>query len=179
VKSDAGLDVAAVRALLDKQSITEVIYRFSRAADRGDLDLMARSYHSGATEDHGAFAGPADDFMEWCRKGWESGVLVDSSHVVTNVLVELDGDGAHVESYFLVHQTWKTRHGLLDDVYGGRYIDRFERRDGEWRIVMRRCVYDWGRADPVTDDAWFRRLRGDYVFGTRDRTDLSYRRPPS
>jgi hypothetical protein len=168
------IDVAAVCALLDKQAITEVIYRFSRAADRGDMELMALSYHEGATDDHGAFAGPAEEFMEWCRKGWEAGVLVDSNHVVTNVLIELHGDAADVESYFLVHQTWKTRGELLDDILGGRYLDRFERREGEWRLVRRRCVYDWGRADQVKDNAWFRRLPGDYVLGTRDRTDLSY-----
>jgi hypothetical protein len=169
------VDTAAVRALLDKQAITEVIYRFSRAADRGDLELMAGSYHPGATDDHGAFAGPAEDFMEWCRRGWETGVLVDTNHVVTNVLVDLSGDAADVESYFLVHHTWKTRDGLLDDLLGGRYIDRFERRNGDWRIVARRCVYDWGRADSVTDNAWFRRLPGDYVMGTRGRDDISYR----
>ncbi len=30
-----------------------------------------------------------------------------------------------------------------DTCVGGRYLDRLERRDGEWRISARAMLYDW------------------------------------
>ena len=29
--------------------------------------------------------------------------------------------------------------------YGGRYLDEFERRDGEWRISKRTYILDWSK----------------------------------
>jgi SnoaL-like protein len=173
---EPAVDPLELRALLDKQAITEVLYRFSRAVDREDLDLMRTIFHEDATDDHGVFIGSATDFVEYVQRGWASGILAGSNHVVTNVLIDLDGDVAHVESYFFAHHTWKGRHVMLDDFLGGRYLDRFERRDGVWRIAARRCVWDWGRSDPSTEDSWTHRLRGDYTFGVRGPDDPSYER---
>jgi hypothetical protein len=54
---------------------------------------------------------------------------------------------------------------------GARYIDRFERRDGEWRIARRVAVIDWyvtgSRGAPSAHlDAFLR--------GRRDRADPVY-----
>jgi hypothetical protein len=57
---------------------------------------------------------------------------------------------------------------------GGRYIDRLERRNGEWRIVAREVVIEWVCAADSTSS----RFSADpYPDGTWDRSDLSYRRP--
>lgn len=37
----------------------------------------------------------------------------------------------------------------VDFVPTGRYLDRYERRDGEWRIAERHIAIDWQRTDPV------------------------------
>jgi hypothetical protein len=176
---DTDLDggAAAIRTLLAERAITAVLYRFARAVDRKDIELLASVYHDGATDDHGAFSGSAEEFVRWVRKGWATGVLVGSNHVVTNVMIDFDrsGEVASVESYFLAHHSWRGADGDLDDFLGGRYLDRFELRDGEWRIAARRCVWDWGRTMPVTEDAWFRRVRGTYTWGTSGPDDPSYR----
>ena len=59
----------------------------------------------------------------------------------------------------------------------GRYVDRLERRDGAWRIAVRRCTVDVVlRADAsVMKTEAFGRF--GMIKGTRDRTDLSYNRP--
>ena len=66
---------------------------------------------------------------------------------------------------------------------GGRYIDRFERRNGEWRIALRRVARDW-RFD--ADASQFKlhagpdgKLQDEEGFpaSMRDHTDLSYQRP--
>jgi hypothetical protein len=174
--ADQEIESSDIRNLIDKQEITEVLGRFSRAVDRQDLELLATVYHEGATDDHGAFSGPAEDFIDWVRRGWATGLLASSNHVVTNVLVELGPgpDSASVESYFFAHHTWKAKDGALDDFLGGRYLDRFERRNGMWGILSRRCVWDWGRTSPATEETWLTRVPGDYTFGVPARSDASY-----
>jgi hypothetical protein len=58
-------------------------------------------------------------------------------------------------------------------VLGGRYVDRFERRDGEWRIAARITVHDWSRIDPVTENF---EHAGRFRQGTRSTDDPVYRK---
>ena len=60
-------------------------------------------------------------------------------HHITTQTVEIDGDTAHAESYILGVLTRKGD-GEVSDIAGGRYLDRLERRDGEWRIRARRGI---------------------------------------
>jgi len=39
------------------------------------------------------------------------------------------------------------------NMYGGRYLDTYEKRDGEWRISSRRYIMDWTMAMPDQPDA--------------------------
>ena len=83
------------------------------------------------------------------------------------------GDTAHAESYC----QWV--HRLQDDhtvtVGGGRYIDRLERRDGAWRIAVRRLVLDYAFTTEGTVHGT--PTHEAYPKGTWDRRDLSYERP--
>ena len=56
---------------------------------------------------------------------------------------------------------------------GGRYIDRFEKRNGEWKIALRRLVMDWR----IEADATVWAKRSTQTVGTWDKSDLSYVRP--
>jgi hypothetical protein len=38
---------------------------------------------------------------------------------------------------------------MCDVVCTGRFYDLLEERDGRWGIVLRRCIYDKDRIDPV------------------------------
>lgn len=61
----------------------------------------------------------------------------------------------------------------------GRYIDRLERRDSQWRIVVRRSTVEgMFLADARVLQSPFFAEQG-YLVGTRDRTDISYDRPLS
>ena len=84
-------------------------------------------------------------------------------HMTGQMLIELDGDRATGEIYFHAWHRRDAGEGLQDLQIAGRYLDRYERRDGRWAIVHRREVVDWTRTDPAADD-WFDRtpaaLRG-------------------
>ena len=57
---------------------------------------------------------------------------------------------------------------------GGRYLDRLERRDGEWRFALRRLLMDW--SFQVPRDGWLGE-DWDKACGARDHSDASYQRP--
>ena len=74
---------------------------------------------------------------------------------MTNHWIEIEGDAAVGESYVIAYQ--QTAGEAPQDVMtGGRYIDRYERRDGEWKISHRTFVMDWTTSSPDQgfDGAW-------------------------
>lgn len=155
-----------------KQKIYEALVKYCRGVDRLDPDLIRSVYHPGANDNHGGFNGPVEEFVDWVL-GNHMGKVEVCSHYVSNVLIEVDGDVAHSESYIIAYHR-KSTNGLTYDMAGwGRCLDRFELRDGEWRIADRVVMYDKGRMDPVPSE-WGGAMTEDLVRGARDRTDLSY-----
>lgn len=136
----------ALQALIDKQAITEVLLRYSRAIDRRDADLLRRIYWPDAIDDHAVFQGNVEEFIAYAFPFME-GVI--SQHVVTNILIDLTGpDEAFSECYFAAFHDFPSEDGRLERVVGGRYLDRHERRDGEWRISQRTLAIDWYNERP-------------------------------
>ena len=104
------------------------------------------------------------------------GAQTTHQHIITNHTCELDGDTAHCETYWLFAGVDRNTGGL--SLGGGRYIDRMAKRDGEWRIVARKCVPDWGGApteSTVSPEA--RAMLAQSGKVARDATDCSYERP--
>jgi len=175
--------------LADESAIRIVVYRYARAVDRMDEELLRSCYHPDAIDDHGPYKGSIDGFIDWVMPvlaGFES-----TTHFIGNHLIEIEGDTAWAESYCLaLHRTWSTDHEPASDILGNaRYVDRFERRNGEWRIAHRVVVRDPGRKDVVTQEFPVgrrseRKAAGVRAFplerpgtdGRRDRTDISYDR---
>jgi len=149
-----------VRELLDKQAITEVLYRYSRAVDRGDEGLLRDCYHDDAVEDHGgAFLGPASDYIAAVRPALNGDRLM--THTVTNVLIELTGaDLALSECYYLSFARYPVADPPFETLTLARAIDRFERRDGVWRIASRKLRWEWNREQPIAE-TWARGGIGD------------------
>jgi hypothetical protein len=140
-----------VEELIARQEITDVLHRYCRAVDRQDPDLLRSVYHPDATDDHGVYSGPVDGLVAFMLNDG----LEMIHHAISNIVIERDGDVAKVECY----------------------LDRVERRDGEWRIAHRHVVYDWGRIEPATQ-AWWDTLPGNWTFGSRDRDDPDYTEGP-
>jgi hypothetical protein len=174
VNESATVDVAALQAqvqrLLDREAIWDCVYRYARGLDRHDREIFESAYHPDAIDHHGSFLGRRDEFVPWgldlLASEWDT-----HTHFITNNRVDIEGDVAYSESYVLFAQ--RRRDGNVMDIGGGRYIDRLERRDGEWRISARELVLDWtGRTESVVfaDVA-------TYPTGRWDREDVSYRRP--
>lgn len=165
---------AAVQQLLDKQAIAEVLYRRARAGDRADAELAHTCYHPGATERHGTFDGLATEFIDLVSftRPKPGSPIRGMLHIVTNILCDFDDEThAFVECY---HVAWVQMTNGDDAVIGGRYLDRFEKRDERWAIVHRDVIFDWSRIDPETEKFWDRHPAAAFLFGRRGEDDPLY-----
>ncbi len=83
----------------------------------------------------------------------------------------MDGDTAGSEAYFIAHHRSRVPDSELPTIValGGRYLDRFEKRDGDWRLVHRILVKDWQDTRPYSDV----RVKA-YKVARADRDDPSY-----
>lgn len=157
--------------LLDKQAIGEVLVRYCRGIDRCDPAVLASVYWPGARDNHGVYDGPAEGFIDFVLALLKT--MKATSHCIGNVAIGLDGDRARGETYFTAHHIRDGEAGPDDHVVGGRYLDLFEKRQGEWRILDRLVVFDWDQAQP-----WTPRFAdpAGRTFGGRWPDDVSYRR---
>jgi hypothetical protein len=132
-----------LRQVIDKQQITETIYRYCRAIDTDDRDTILSAWHPEASVAYeGIFEGTIVEFVDWVIQGHRD--VERSSHQTANVVIDLDGDRARSETYI----TACLRKPDRDTVARGRYIDVWVRFDNGWRIAQRRYENDMTQVTP-------------------------------
>jgi hypothetical protein len=145
---------AALQVLLDKQEITELLTRYLRSVDRGDVATLRSCYLPGATEDHGGlFSGPAEQYIDSITASLTH-PRARTSHNLTNLLIEVDGDTATAESYCITFARIKADGAYYHSFTGARMIDRLERRPGDpstWGIAHRQLLWDWNHDAPAAE----------------------------
>lgn len=181
-------DAYSPQRIADRLAIQDVLYRWCRAIDRLDFDEIRAVFHPDAIDQHGPYNGGVDGLIEWIRQRHRT--IPFSMHQIGNILVEFAGpDLALAETYIRTVQRYPAQaaaslaqlagegaqtgfeHGA-DLLTCSRYVDRFERRAGQWRILRRTVVHDWKQvvavpADPpVPQPGW--------AAGRRDRQDPLY-----
>ena len=141
----------ALATLLDKQAITEVLYRYCRGCDRADEEMLRSCFHPDSQHRHGSFTGTSADFCTLAMQIVTP--LLACKHMLSNVLIQVAGDEASSEAHYLAYHRGVIRDSgeEEDRITGGRYLDRFERRNGEWRIVSRLGLIDLERYQPPAD----------------------------
>jgi len=130
-----------VTNLIDREKIRACLARLSRGEDRRDAGLLKGCYWPEATDDHGVFAGTAEEFIAWVVPGMPS--IPVTLHTLGQSLVELRGLVAKAETHVTAYHRIDMNGEHRDIVIGGRYLDRMEKRGEEWRIVHRTMLYDW------------------------------------
>jgi hypothetical protein len=131
---------AELRVLLDKQAITEVLHRYCIALDSKDRELGYSVWHPDGTAAYeGMFEGLGRDFIDFGMAGHETALPV-SSHQLTNIVVDVDGDTATSVSYVTAVSSMAGTDRLY--TIRGRYNDTWSRRDGVWAIDERRFATD-------------------------------------
>jgi len=185
----------ALQRLLDKDAISDVLMRYARGIDRLDVDLFRTVFWDDGGFEDGIVEGPAKEFISSLLGDAVRNMFAVTQHFVSNIRIEFDGaELAFVESYFLAFHLLKPDEATLNAILGprrmqqmggdygrsyelyvaGRYFDRFERRENQWRIKKRRFVSDWTSSAP---DSGLGRdgFAGLWkLWGSRDRADPSY-----
>lgn len=161
-----------VQYLKDRQAILDCLVREARGRDRHDAELTRSCYWDDGADEHGPVVTPGPEYGDKANAGHRA-AFAGNSHNLTNHACEIEGDVANCETYVMG--------GLLSldektcKIALGRYVDRLERRDGEWRIKLRRCLIDMVAEG---DASWLKSAAvSGFLKGLRSRTDVSYQRP--
>jgi 3-phenylpropionate/cinnamic acid dioxygenase small subunit len=138
-----------LQQLVDEAAIRKVLVRYARAIDRMDWDLLRTCYHPDAVDDHGLYCGDIEGFIDLLRE--KLALDESTTHFIGNQEIDIEGDVAFTETACVArHRRAAVGDTPASDYFGFlRYCDRFERRDGEWRIAHRVVVYEPGRVDDV------------------------------
>jgi SnoaL-like domain len=159
-----------LQEMLDHHEIRKLLATYCHACDRADEALMAGTYTGADSfDDHGLVraAGP-----EYARQmtALVVGRTEAVSHILGQSLIKVDGDSAVAETFFLgLMRLLPGEDGIQRlNQLAGRFVDRFERRDGTWKIRHRTCVRDTSITLRVEED-----MQATYgmVAGTRDADD--------
>lgn len=135
----------------DRQAITDCMYLYTRGIDRADAALLAEVFWPDAQIHGELFSGGPEDFIAFSVPGglrnWER-----MTHLITNSVIRIDGDRAAAEScfygYHVAHGDGRSDVPPGDLVICGRYLDRFARREDEWRLIEKTILFDWYREYP-------------------------------
>lgn len=135
-----------VAELKDRSEIHQCLMAYSRAVDRLDRDLLLSVYHPDAVDDHGVFVGSPVEFADWVID-MHTRTHLSHQHCQFNCTIDLDGDTAHTETYYMF--IGMNREGDPLTMTGGRYLDRLEKRAGRWAIAERICLRDWAQLKDI------------------------------
>jgi hypothetical protein len=163
-----------IRYLMDRTAVLDCISAHSRGHDRHDAELITDAYHPDGVDEHGNAVNAGPEYAAWINPVHAAGSQTHTHNITTHTC-EIDGDTAHCESYVLV--CLLNHDGVTARVISGRYLDRLEKREGEWKIAVRRSTVElMFTADASSLQTQLFKEQG-YPRGTRDRRDLSYLRP--
>jgi hypothetical protein len=132
-----------------ERAIRRRLLDYCRGIDRCDAALVASVYFDDATDDHGGFKGLGKDFAQYAterlRQHAES-----TQHVIGDSIIDFDDERtAQVETPVLAVHRCVGADGPYLERFGGRYLDTFECRGGDWRISRRVLTWDWDAKERV------------------------------
>ena len=164
--------VAGLERLLAKDAIRDLSTAYARGLDRWDAALMRSAFHADATVDYGFYQGSALAFVDWAQDLLKTHRA--NQHMMGQVAIDFDGeDRAFGEVYMFAYHRVIEGGAETDMIIAGRYADRYDRRDGVWRIAHRAEIVDWGSTAPASD-GFLAALGG--IMGARGEADLTSRR---
>ena len=166
-----------------EHAIKNALQQYCRGVDRRDFERVRSAYHTDAEDHHGPYNGNVDGLIQWMTRRHEG--VAQSMHLLGNCIIDWRSDTlALVETYCVTYQRLKADGGsAMSDVgltVGGsgqqtqvrcRYLDRFEKRNGHWKIAHRVVAYDSLLLEDAPAQSPF---AGDMQLSTRGRDDPLY-----
>jgi hypothetical protein len=138
---------------IDEDTLYALLVRYARGLDRWDAELVLSVFHPDAVLYCGGYSGSAVELHRAILDGARQ--PIGGQHVITNALFDVRGDSADGECYFVARRAGVGNRRIAGEVDAqppgpsfpiervGRFVDRYERRDGAWRVATRRVVLEW------------------------------------
>lgn len=185
--ADAASTVASLQARLeqfeDREAIVDGLQRYIRGIDRHDKELVRSVFWPEAKIDLGTPMG-REEYVD--REEASLATYAAHQHHITGQTFDIQGNRAHVESYVFFIAVPRDTSGdtvgpatpgralttQKTQLGSGRYLELWEKRGGEWKILIREYVHDLNTFSE-SDDYCARRP----CLGRWDKKDLSYQRP--
>ena len=145
MSTQIGLESA--HGVLDRILIRELVENWVMWRDAGDWERFATVWHDDGWMTATWFQGPARDFIDVSRHGFEHGVSI--LHFLGGFTCDLEGSRAIAQTKMTINQRATVDDVVVDVVCTGRFYDFIERRDDRWGIVRRQPIYEKDRMDPV------------------------------
>jgi hypothetical protein len=131
----------------DRLAIVEVVHNWALWRDAGDWERFRTVWHDDGWMTATWFQGPAREFIEVSKAGFEKGVSI--LHFLGGSAVDVARTRAIAQTKMTISQRGPCEGALVDVVCTGRFYDFFEKRAGRWAIVRRQPIYEKDRMDPV------------------------------
>jgi SnoaL-like domain len=133
--------------LFDRLAIREVIENWALYRDAGDWDRFKTVWHRDGYMMATWFQGTAAEFIRVSRKGFNAGVSI--LHFLGGSAIDLNGDRAIAQTKMTISQRAPVDGTMCDVLCTGRFYDFFEMRRDQWKIVLRRLIYEKDRIDVI------------------------------
>ena len=133
--------------VLDKLAIRELIENWALFRDSLMWDRFRTVWHKDGQMWSTWFQGSAEDFIKVSIKGYENGVRV--VHGLHGMTIDLKGKRAIAQTKMTIAQRGVVDGEPCEVTCAGRFYDFLEKRKGKWGIVLRRCIYEKDRLDPI------------------------------
>lgn len=161
-----------MQEMLDHYLIKKLIGTYCHGLDRMDEIRATSIYAKDSWDEHGPYSSSGPEFIHGAMQRMKGGATVTDSHILGQTLINIDGDTAGAETYFIFvgHSPREGEKDVLLQL-GGRYVDILAREDGEWKVKKRTCVRDWSITLPIEQD-WLEGV--DWVTGQRTDADPSF-----
>ena len=151
MSNEPGTSEQRLSDLLARDEIYQLVCTYMRGQDRLDAATHRSVFWDDAELDYGFYIGGPDGFVEFAQSALRN---YDSCHhMIGQVQIDVDGDVAYGEVYYnAFHQGTDADGTRKNRVIAGRYIDRYEKREGAWQIAYRTELSDWADERPAADD---------------------------
>jgi hypothetical protein len=137
--TDKSTSLDIIERLTAESAIHRLLSTYAHRLDNGDFDGVAEMFEHGEMDVLGDVASGRDGIKRFMETGLQ--IHADKTprtwHTLANVLIDIapSGKEATSASYYTVHQ--QTDGLRLQPICAGKYLDAFERHEGEWRFTQR------------------------------------------
>jgi hypothetical protein len=144
--------MSPIDRIVAERAIRRELLRYTRGIDRLDEALLGSTYHNPSHDDHGYYKGPGGSAYARFMTPRIRAIYRFTLHPQPYVTIDFEGMAARVESAATpFHVKVEEDGSRWLYAIGIRYVDRFELRDGKWRIATRITVHDWNYVCRIED----------------------------